>query len=108
MLSLAKESKPMTVVAMFRWECGSHGDVTSVFVCDPDVLETCYGAYLNFGDVFGDDVDICGVLEAEDITILTTDADAVAKVRAAYGETVVGRNPLLFLQGADSCFSDAY
>jgi hypothetical protein len=98
----------MTIVAMFRWDCGSHGDFSSVFVCDEDVLESCYGAYLNFGDVFGVDVEICGVLEEEDITILTADADAVSKVQAAYGETVVGRNPLLFLQDTNSCFSDAY
>lgn len=98
----------MTVVAMFRWDCGRHGELSSVFTCDRDVLESSYGTYLNFGDALGAGVDIAGILEAEDITILTEDANVAASVQAAYGETLVGRNPLLFLQNTDNCFSDAY
>ena len=97
----------MDVIAMFRWDCGRHGEIASVFACNRDVLESSYGAYLNFGNALGTGVDIAGVLEEEDITILSDDADTVSRVMAVYGETVEGFNPLLFLQDAD-CFSDAY
>jgi hypothetical protein len=98
----------MTVVAMFQWDCGRHGEISSLFTCDRDELERSYGAYLNFGDALGTGVDIAGLLEAEDITILSADADTVNKVRATFGESVTGRNPLLFLQDDSSCGSDAY
>lgn len=98
----------MNIVAMFHWDCGSHGEVAGVFVCDRDVLESSYGRFLNFGNVLGTGADISGVLEEEDITVISDDARTVSRVQEVYGETIEGLNPLLFLQEAESCFSEAY
>lgn len=98
----------MNIIAMFQWDCGSHGEVAGMFVCDRDVLESSYGRFLNFGNILGTGPDISGVLEEEDITIVSGDPETVSRVLAVYGETIEGLNPLVFLQDAESCFSDAY
>jgi hypothetical protein len=100
----------MNLLALFNWDLGRHGQVSSVFICDRDELESAYGAFLDFGDFTHTGVQISGVLEETDITILSDDPDTVARMLTAFGETVVGRNPLLLLRmrAAESCFSDAY
>jgi hypothetical protein len=92
----------MEVVSMvklykFHWYVRRMGDVEGIFAAEEADVEKAIGLRVQFGEILGKHSDIHGTLDREDLTVLTDDANFIAKAKA-YGLIPVGHNPLDRLQ----------
>lgn len=77
----------------FYWDCGRGGDEMSTFVADSDLVEKCIGRFCYLGEILGKHSEVQGTLDADDLSILTDDADFIAKAKD-YGLVPSGPNPI--------------
>lgn len=84
----------------FHWDCGRMGDVTGIFVADEAKVVEAIGKCVYFGEILGKHSEVQGTLTSDDLTVLTGDADFIAKAKA-YGLVPSGYNPLAYMGDDD-------
>lgn len=84
----------------FYWDCGRQGHLEGVFATDEAFISKLIGKTVEFGEVLGKHSDIHGELKEKDFTVLTDDAEFIAKAKQ-YKLVPTGHNPLQFLSLAD-------
>lgn len=84
----------------FSWDCGRMGDVTGIFVVDEDKVAEAIGKNVYFGEILGKHSEVQGTLTSDDLTVLTDDAEFIAKAKA-YGLVPTGYNPLSYMGDED-------
>lgn len=83
----------------FHWEIKRMGDVTGVFVATDEEIDEIIGKTIYFGDVLGKHSEIYGILEKEDLKILSEDQDFIVKLIEVFkSSTINGYNPLHYIQ----------
>lgn len=85
----------MLKVYRFEWDCGRQGNVEGVFVADDAEVAAAIGKEVGFGEILGKHSDVQGVLEENDLTVLSTDAAFCAAFQEHVG--TAGYNPLDYL-----------
>ena len=81
----------------FQWDCGRHGNLTSVFVATRSKVESYLGKALSFGEVLGKHSRIAGTLDQEDLTLLTDDATFIDRAIEC-GLVPQGHNPIYVIE----------
>ena len=59
----------MKAIYEFFWDCGRQGDVTGLFVCDKEKVESFIGKEVYFGEILGKHSEVYGSLDKKDLTI---------------------------------------
>lgn len=80
----------------FHWPMGRQGDVEGVFVATHGEIKAALGLRVYFGDILGKHSDVHGMLEEQDLTMLTDDPTGVASFQRYVRST--GYNPLEYLE----------
>ncbi len=73
-------------------DCGRMGDLDSIFVAEKEDVKALIGKNLYFGEVLGKHSEICGILEEEEVALITDDENVVKCVEDYSLNT--GLNPL--------------
>jgi hypothetical protein len=89
------------VLVRFKWTCGRQGNVEGLFVTTRAELTAAYGKNVYFGEILGKHSEVYGTLDEGDITILTDDAEFVAKLVSITGSSVSGYNPFEYMRSDD-------
>lgn len=77
----------------FFWDCGRGGCLQGAFAATQEQVDRVMGHEVYFGEVLGKHSEVRGILEPEDLQVLTEDADFIAKA-IEYGLLPIGWNPL--------------
>lgn len=85
------EEKEREYLYRFYWYCGSLGDIESLFLATPWEIKNLIGRKINFGKVRGKHKEISGIVEKDDIKLITRDPIAIEEV------DLVGLNPLKYI-----------
>jgi len=81
------------ILYKFHWDCGRQGSISGIFISTKDIILKNLGKRLYFSEPFGKHSEIYGVLEENDLTILTEDQDFIEKLEKYVGKSF-GDNPL--------------
>lgn len=81
----------------FQWDVGRMGIVDSTFVATQSEIDGLIGKGIHFGEILGKHSDISGVLEREDIEVLSEDQGEIAAFERTVGST--GHNPFDYYEG---------
>jgi len=68
----------------FYWDCGRQGSVEGIFFSTPERIQKNLGNQVYFGEILGKHSEISGILEEEDVTLVTDDQDFVEKFRTFF------------------------
>jgi hypothetical protein len=63
----------------FHWDCGRQGDLRGIFTAEAEEAADLIGKEVYFGEVLGKHSEIYGVVEKDELTLLTEDQSFVAK-----------------------------
>jgi hypothetical protein len=85
----------MKGIYSFHWDCGRMGEVNGLFVADSADVEKAIGREVYLGEILGKHSEICGELEAEDVTLKSDDPNHV-EIFEKLG-LATGHNPLSYL-----------
>lgn len=78
----------------FYWDCGRMGSIDGVFIADSVAIENLIGKEVYFGEVLGKHSEVYGVIEKDDITLVTNDPSVID----ALGDFSAGHNPLDYVE----------
>jgi uncharacterized protein YdcH (DUF465 family) len=67
----------MEAIYKMEFDCGRMGSLSGVFVADTDAMQKLIGTEVYFGEVLGKHSEIAGPIDEKDITLVTSDSDAV-------------------------------
>lgn len=81
----------MKAIYRFSQSVGRMGDLAGVFIADSDDVEKIMGETVHFGEVLGKHSDIDVDIDDENLTIVSSDPDAVLMFENLNLET--GHNP---------------
>lgn len=84
----------------FYWDCGRSGHLEGVFTADAIEVADAIGKSVYFGEVLGKHSEIYGDLDAEDITLISTEPAVIAVFDEHLGGRV-GFNPLRYFSDDD-------
>lgn len=86
----------------FGWDCGRQGNVEGVFIATDESIQSAIGKRVSFGEILGKHSDIRGVLDAEDLVVLSDAPDVISIMKKVFGSerTISGYNPLYYLEAA--------
>lgn len=86
----------------FHWDMGRMGDVEGLFIADSEVVEKHIGKTVYFGEILGKHSDIDGVLEEEDLKVISEDQEKIAWLKEVMkGNTISGYNPITCIEEAE-------
>ena len=87
----------------FFWDCGRQGEVTGLFVADPERVNKHIGKEVYFGEILGKHSEVYGVLEEGDLEVLNVPDDVVKTLFDAIGdETIAGYNPITTIEDQEA------
>ncbi len=88
----------MENIYRFYWGCGRMGDVEGVFIAKEEDIKNAIDKYVYFGEILGKHSEVYGNLEDKDLTIMSSDPNAIKVLREIfkYG-TISGYNPLDYI-----------
>lgn len=78
----------------FFWDCGRAGSLEGAFIADSADIASILGKEVYFGEALGKHSEIYGIVEADDIELVSDDSAVVSALRGFS----VGYNPLDYLQ----------
>ncbi len=83
----------MEAIFKFHFDCGRDGELIGIFTADTEQVENLIssGDEVYFGEVLGKHSEICGLVEENDISFITSDEEAVKMFKENNLET--GFNP---------------
>lgn len=93
------------VLVSFDVECGRQGEVSGLFVCDQDRLESLYGQTAYFGEILGKHSEVIIDIEADQFTIKSEDVDFITKLVALLSPHISGYSPFDHMPIAYGCSS---
>ncbi len=79
----------------FYWDCGRQGDIEGIFVAYDGEVKDAIGENAHFGEVLGKHSEIYGIIEPNDIFLLTDD-EAIVDIFEDHGFRS-GYNPLDYI-----------
>lgn len=84
----------------FYWNYGRHGEVDGLFLATKEEIAAAIGKNVVFGEILGKHSYISGVLDSEDFTILSEDAEFIAQLLKVFDgkQTISGYNPLHYIE----------
>lgn len=84
----------MKAIYKFHFDLGRSGDLTGIFVADTEQIDYLIisGLQVYFGEVAGKHSEVYGPIEQQDITMVTTDIQAVDMFEKY--KLTTGHNPL--------------
>ncbi len=87
----------------FHWEVRRMGYVEGMFVATEKEIEDAMGKNIYFGDILGKHSEIYGVLEKNDLMVLSEDQEFIKKLLEIFNNkfTISGYNPLAYIQEDD-------
>jgi hypothetical protein len=87
---------------LFRYysDCERQGSLEGTFVAEKIDVENAIGKHVSFGEVLGKHSDVNGIIEREEIELLTDDQEFIAKFVELKCES--GFNPLEYIR-CDDC-----
>lgn len=85
----------------FYVDRGRMGEVESVFVATEEEIEAVIGKEVYFGEILGKHSEVCGTIEASEITQLNVSQEAIMEVTTILGRTWSGHNPLEYYEEED-------
>lgn len=86
----------------FNWDCGRNGDVEGVFIQDEATILGAMGKTVQFGEILGKHSDVHGVLDAEDLEVLSEDQAFISKLEEVVGgPSISGYNPLDYIDNVN-------
>jgi hypothetical protein len=92
------------ILVVFYWDCGRMGDVSGLFVCTQEQLDSAINKYVYLGEVLGKHSEICGILKPKNIKIISADKEKIQWLIDAVGcemyentYTISGYNPLNYI-----------
>ena len=92
----------MKKIYKFHADCGRMGHLESIFVAEEEEVKDVIGRDVYFGEVLGKHSEVGGVIEENEITVLSDDQDFVKKFIEIMGDgTISGHNPLDYYEGDD-------
>ena len=80
----------------FHWDCGRQGNLEGVFEATETEVASLTDKEIWFGEVLGKHSDVGGVIENDDIDLLTSDQDFIDKAHE-YDLIPSGFNPFHYL-----------
>lgn len=80
------------LLVRMKLDFGRLGELSSVFVCTDEQLESLNGKFHEFGEVLGKHSEVSCTFDAEDFTILTEDQSFIEDFERIVGDT--GNSPL--------------
>ena len=80
----------------FEWDVGRMGDVHGMFVADEADIEKAMGQDVYFGEILGKHSEVRGVLEEDDLKILSENPDFVQQFKEIMPNGF-GYNPLDYI-----------
>lgn len=87
----------MKKIFQFNCDCGRSGELDGIFVADHEEVENLIGKGIYFGEVLGKHSEIYGVLEEDEIKVISDDQEFIEKFEEIMGSgTISGFNPLDF------------
>lgn len=92
----------MKTLYRFTWDCRRMGILSGLFIADSDEISKVIGKKIYFGEVLGKHSEIYGVLEEQDLEIVTTDPLFLDQCEQYIGKgTLSGYNPLDYYDPSD-------
>ena len=73
------------------------GNVEGMFIASHATLDAAVGKKVYFGEILGKHSEVYGVLERDDVAVLTEDQEFLVKMMEYVGSQVSGYNPLSYL-----------
>lgn len=83
-------------VYRLTWDAGRMGTVKGIFTATDEEVTSAIGREVYFGEVLGKHSEIYGTLEAQEVTLVTDDADFVAAFDRF--KCATGYNPLKYFR----------
>jgi len=100
----------MTGKGLYRFscDCGRMGDLDGLFVATQEEVDEVIGKEVYFGEVLGKHSEIFGVIEENEITLLTTDPLIVGTMEqyVTYRGAICGYNPVAIYRDANEDYDD--
>lgn len=82
----------------FYWDCGRMGNVEGLFVAYDYQIKNIIGKEIYFGEILGKHSEIGGVLNLNDLEVLSEDQEFIDKLIQIVGTmSISGYNPLLYM-----------
>lgn len=92
----------MKLLVKFFWDYGRCGEVSGLFTCYKDQLDSIIGSEVYFGEILGKHSDVYGTLNKEDFVIKSDDQEFIKKLEEILGEgTIQGYNPFDYIEDFD-------
>ncbi len=80
----------------FYWDCGRMGNLEGLFIAEESDVQNIIGKEVYFGEVLGKHSEVSGVVDKEDIEVVSEDQEKVEWLENLLGSTVSGYNPLAY------------
>lgn len=90
----------------FYVDCGRQGSLDGLFIATQEEVDKAIGKEMYFGEVLGKHSDVQGILEAHEITLVSTDQDKVQWLLELLGTNVSGFNPLEYISQDDEDYDE--
>jgi phenolic acid decarboxylase len=74
---MKSKKKNNRAIYKFHWDCGRMGDLSGVFSAEKQDIEAAIGREVYFGEVLGKHSEIFGILDKEDVTLVTDNIEFV-------------------------------
>jgi len=85
----------MKTIYRFHWDCRRMGTLSGLFIADTQQVAEAMGKKIDFGEVLGKHSEIYGVLEENDLEVVTDDQQFIQQCITVFGDgTISGYNPL--------------
>lgn len=78
----------------FYWDCGRMGEVTGLFIAEPKDVAGVIGKEVYFGEILGKHSEVYGIVNQQDIELVSDDQEKVQWLLDLLGTNVSGWNPL--------------
>lgn len=81
----------------FLWG-GRDGDVESLFIANEEKINNSIGKRVYFGEILGKHSEVEGILERNDLSIISSDKEFIELTKKTFGKTTLcGYNPLDYI-----------
>jgi hypothetical protein len=83
----------------FHWYCGWSGNLHGLFLATETEVKEAIGRLVNFGEVLGEHSKVTGILEEDEIVLITDDQEFIVKLYKLFrkNKTLCGYNPLEYI-----------
>jgi len=83
----------------FHWDCGRMGEIYGLFYATGEEINDALNQELYLGEILGKHSDVHGVIESEDLELITNDPSTIEVLQNH--NLTLGINPLEYLEEPD-------